>query len=459
MEFYMAELSSSFVSNDANDAQTCATIDGPNSTDQKLRHVIITGSNGYIGARLISRLVKEGVFVTSLSRASKTPSQLQRHFIWQLGDPIPDDALDPKEGLPLPDAVIHLAHDWKTADSTESNINVVGTIKLLKQVRKTNIPRFVFSSSVSARPDALNRYGKIKAAIENQLMAPNEISARIGLIYGGALLSQWGNLYRLTRLPVLPMLDPWKLVQPISLDEVCDALMRLAALPEPALPIYGLAAPDPVPFAQFLKLVSQHKHGGKLWLLPVPSQIVLWLLSLLKLIPFIKKIDQERVLGLAGLRIIDCGPSLSELGMALSPLNTGLDTNQHENRRHLIEEGRVLLGYFLHQRPPSTFVRSYVRCVEKTCINGQPEPLFLALPYRIWPRLIRAREPIGGRSLLNNRLDIALRIIEFSRFSIRLLFDYKGTNLVWVTATFIYVGMVELVLMPFRIFFTIIERR
>ena len=106
--------------------------------------------------------------------------------------------------------------------------NFDGTSALLQACRAAGLGRFVFVSSQSARPDAANVYGRVKWRIEQVLAGDREVSARVGLVYGGPPRAMFGLLSRLTaRLPVLPMIDPWREVQPIHIDEVCEGLLRL----------------------------------------------------------------------------------------------------------------------------------------------------------------------------------------------------------------------------------------
>src|ERR1700720_3071095 len=135
-------------------------------------------------------------------------------------------------------------------------LNLEGTRALLRASRALGLKRFVFVSSQSARADAANIYGRVKWRIEQELVSPGEVAARVGLVYGGGPLGMFGLLTRLAaRAPILPMVDPWRGVQPIHIDEVCLGLLRLVESDEVGW--VGVASPESVPFGSFLRILAQ----------------------------------------------------------------------------------------------------------------------------------------------------------------------------------------------------------
>ena len=187
-------------------------------------------------------LPKRGYDVIALGATSA--DNAVRIFSWRLGDEPPPNVF---EGVA---AVIHLAHSW-AADLDDrrlsENINYSGSEKLARAAVAAGVPRFVFASTVSARPEALNIYGQIKYALEQRFLALPKAStrlicARIGLVYGGRETGQYGLLSKLVRLtPILPMIGLERKVQPIHIDEVCLGLLALAIDLLPTLPVFRAA--------------------------------------------------------------------------------------------------------------------------------------------------------------------------------------------------------------------------
>lgn len=364
-----------------------------------MRAVIITGATGYIGARLVQLARADGRPVTVLARNGGTGG-----VAWLLGEKLPDAALSPS--VPAADhAVIHLAHDWRNL--SEGGLNLEGTQALLASSRAAGIGRFVFVSSQSAREDAANIYGRVKWRIEQELQAPREVAARVGLVYGGKMQAQYGLLSKLTKLaPVLPMIDPWREVQPIHLDEVCRGLLKLADGEQTGW--VGLAGPVPVQFGAVLKALARELHGKSLPIIPVPLRLALLACDMSAKVPVGPTVDRERVLGLAGTRNMPCAEHLAAIGLEVQPIEVGL-RGERASRRLLLAEGRTLLQYVLGRTPGSALIRRYVRALDAT---GQRGPLPLSAWSRRFPALVRFGEPIGGKSALGARLALASALVE-----------------------------------------------
>lgn len=359
------------------------------------RPVIITGATGYIGARLVELALAQGRDVTILAR-SGTAVAGARVVPWSLGEGLP---AIPAAGR----ALIHLAHDWRN----QGALNLDGTRALLESARAAGIVRFVFVSSQSAREDAANVYGRVKWRIEQELQGPHEVAARVGLVYGGKMQAQYGLLSKLTKLaPVLPMIDPWREVQPIHLDEVCRGLLLLADGEQTGW--VGLAGPVPVRFGTVLKTLARELHGKSLPIVPVPLRFALLACDISAKIPVGPTVDRERVLGLAGTRNMPCAAHLEALGLDVQPIELGL-RREHASRRLLLREGRTLLRYIIGHEPGSALIRRYVRALDAT---GQSGALPISALSRRLPALVRFGEPIGAKSALGGRLALAAALVE-----------------------------------------------
>lgn len=371
------------------------------------RHLIVTGGAGYIGRAVVSKAVAAGLRVTVLSRDGHAEAGNLRNISWKLGEPLPEDALDATLP-PNAQALVHLAHDW-TDISAVDNLNLTGALALRDSARRLGLGRLVFVSSQSARPDALNVYGRLKWLTEQLFDRSNEVSLRVGLVYGGPRRGQYGLLCRLVMATsVMPMIAPRQSVQPIHRDEVARGVLH-ALTREVKGPI-GLAAAEPIPFAEFLDTLAWRMRGGRIWLVPVPLRPMLWLSAMTSLVPFLPRIDRERILGLAGTRSNPTAADLVSLGLEIKPFAATI-VEEPAARRALLAECQTMLRYVLRQRPSGALIR---RCGRAVAATGPAGAMRLSGIFHHAPFLLRLIEPIGGESLMARRLAVVTALVEAS---------------------------------------------
>jgi nucleoside-diphosphate-sugar epimerase len=405
------------------------------------RHLIVTGGGGYIGRAVVSEAIATGLRITALSRDGSSLPANVRHLTWNIGVPIPEEALDPTLA-PDAQALVHLAHDW-TDTSADDNINLAGAVALRDSARRLGLGRLVFVSSQSARPDALNVYGRLKWRIEQLFDRPNETSLRVGLVYGGPRLGQYGLLCRLAMATsVIPMIAPRQPVQPIHRNEVARGVM-LALTRDVKGPL-GLAAPDPIAFAEFLDTLAWRMRGGRMWLIPVPLRPMLWLGAAMNLVPFGPRIDRERLLGLAGTRANPTAADLALLGLKLQPFADAI-VKEPMARRAFLAQCRTMLRYILRREPGGALIR---RCARAAASTGPDGAMRLAGILHRMPFLLRFIEPLGGESLLAQRLAVATALAEASpEGAIALQRRHRIARLSALCCD----GIVELLAMPVRL--------
>ncbi len=376
------------------------------------QRLVVTGASGYIGARVVERARRRGCEVVVLG--SPPPGSDVTAIPWRLGE-VP--RLTAFLGAT---AVVHLAHDWasdRLHGTAPENANLRGAEILADTARGGGLSRFVFASTTSARPEALNAYGKIKHAIEERLKSlpwsdGRIFCARIGLVYGGPERAQYGLMARLASLPALPMIGLDREVQPIHVDEVCEALVTLAIDPPAGRQTVVIASPAPVTFGTWLRMLRRARHGRGMLLVPVPIALALAGCDLSKRIPFLPTVERERVLGLAGAAAMPSAGDLAALGVWLrDPFRALMQCRP--TRRRLVAESAALLRYVTgaRVRSPGAIIR-LARAMRR-------DPAFLrALPAAAvrWPALIRFVEPLrpAMQHRLSRRLHLAAMVAESS---------------------------------------------
>jgi len=231
------------------------------------RLVAVTGAAGWLGSECAAALRSSGARVRRLTRVP----QGEADFAFRLGEPVDPAAL---RGV---DALIHAAHDFGVRGETEMRrVNIEGSEALLRAAEAAGVRRVVFVSSVSAFEGCLSLYGRAKLEIEAATAARGGLSVRPGLLYDLSGRGMFGALSRLSRLPVLPLIDGGR--QPLHLAHVEDARAAIVsaldwdAATEEA-PV-SLAHPEPVTLEKILR--EQARAQGRSFVgVPVPGGLAL----------------------------------------------------------------------------------------------------------------------------------------------------------------------------------------
>ena len=113
-----------------------------------MKSILLTGSTGFIGSRLLIALSRQDYSINLLSRLNSNV------FPTAVCDFLKDDI--PENSLNSIDTIFHLAgysHDFNADSKTKylhQTINVDATIKLAELAVKNNVRHFIFISSVKA---------------------------------------------------------------------------------------------------------------------------------------------------------------------------------------------------------------------------------------------------------------------------------------------------------------------
>ena len=414
-------------------------------------HFLVTGGGGYLGRHLVDELLLRGSYVTLLasSRIEFFHSRL-RKVSWNLSCKSHElVTLNFDSEFPRPVALIHLAHSWSNVtDERGQSINFLGTIALYDWAKEKNV-RFIFASSIAARECALNIYGKTKFLIEKSLNTPDVVIARIGLVYGGRELSQWGLLCKLVgKTRILPMVDPWVRVQPIHVEEVIEGIICISTQENLSKKIYTLAASKDISFGNFLKLISEQKFHRPLLIAPVSSKFVF---TLLKLVPanFINTAAiKDRVLGLVGITTVNNIEELKELNLEVGDIKI---SNAVEFSDELIaNEAIFIMKSIVNKRPNPSSIQRYVLVI-KHYHQGRPYqfPFWVISSF-----LLRFIEPLPFVNASNtkasdllDRFNWALGILESGESS---PYVYNYTSSQSSKAALLCFFISEIVFLPIR---------
>ena len=217
--------------------------------------VLVTGATGFVGKRLCERLLTDGHTPLALVRGRSDTSGLEA-----LGVRIDRRGFDDIDALvPLlheVDAIVHAAGTGKAARAEAFvDANVTPTRALAAAAARAPVRRFVLISSLSAQgpsadgtrppanisPNPQSAYGESKRDAER--IVQSALGARATVLRPPPVYGPGDDaflpLFRAAARGVVPLHGRGKLTSIVHVDDLVDAIVRLAALPETA-PVYGV---------------------------------------------------------------------------------------------------------------------------------------------------------------------------------------------------------------------------
>ncbi|MCB2128755.1 MAG: NAD(P)-dependent oxidoreductase [Rhodobacteraceae bacterium] len=228
------------------------------------RKVFVTGATGFIGRRLVARLVSEGADVSVLTRSRAALGGLRPLVRARIGS-LTDRALV-ETALTGQDVLFNLAYDFR-ATAAE---NLKGFDALCAAAKSAGVGRIVHTSSIvvydawpgrdctedgsMARPGG-SPYRQAKIAMEKRLMAGSLPAAILQptIVYGPGS-SLWTDGFAEALLAggiVLP--DPEGRCNGVFVDDVVQACLKAATLPDLGQERFIVSGPEPFAWSALLQ--------------------------------------------------------------------------------------------------------------------------------------------------------------------------------------------------------------
>jgi UDP-glucose 4-epimerase len=222
-----------------------------------LKHIIVTGGNGFIGKHLVKRLLSDSSYsVASINNELvETNGKETARLTFYTADIRNTGAISNIFRNEKADTCIHLAARISVADSIKNpqetmDVNVKGTLNVLEACHKSGVNNFVFASSAAVYGDVeklpisenqplspLSPYGSSKMMAEqhissykNQNKIKKTISLRIFNVYGSGQANEADVITKFTKRlssgrPPIISGDGMQTRDFISVDDVVDAII------------------------------------------------------------------------------------------------------------------------------------------------------------------------------------------------------------------------------------------
>jgi uncharacterized protein YbjT (DUF2867 family) len=233
--------------------------------------ILVTGSTGYIGGRLVPRLLEAGYRIRCLVR---DPVRLQGRP-WQrdveivAGDMLQPDSLTPAmQGVA---AAYYLVHSLAGgSDFHQRDLIAARNFGLTAQA--AGVERILFLGGLAEAAPGLSEHLRSRQQTGDCLRSAGVpvTEFRAGVIVGSGSLSFEMIRYLTERVPVM-ICPRWVFTrtQPIGIREVLEYLATALAVPESRDRIIEIGGADVVTYGEMMMIYAEVR-GLKRWMVPVP---------------------------------------------------------------------------------------------------------------------------------------------------------------------------------------------
>lgn len=240
-------------------------------------HVLVVGATGYIGSRLVPRLLDAGHDVRVLAR---TPGRVAAHPWAGRVDVVPGDAQDPADvtrACTGTDAVVHLVHAMDGPGYADRDRAAAHA--LADGAAAAGVRRIVYLGGLQPDDDArrVSTHLRSRREVGDILLAGPVPAAvlRAGIVVGTGSAS-FEMIRHLTETamggpPVLPLPDrAWNRIQPVAVDDVLHALAGCLDLPDDVDRAFDIGGPDVLTYRGLMSGYAAEAGLVRPFPLPVP---------------------------------------------------------------------------------------------------------------------------------------------------------------------------------------------
>jgi nucleoside-diphosphate-sugar epimerase len=265
-----------------------------------MSNILVTGASGFVGRRLISRLIDLGHCLFAVVREAKSISENNYAVFKRIGEI--NGKTDWADLLSNQEVVIHTAARAHVMNDTSSDpiaayreVNVAGTLNLAQQCVNAGVQRFVFISSVKVNgertahgrpfyaddlPAPEDAYGVSKHEAEIGLLSLAEESGmevviiRPPLVYGPGVKGNFASMIRLVERGVpLPLGSIHNKRSLVALDNLVDLIITCIEHPKAANQIFLAGDGVDLSTTELLRGVAK-AMGRPSRLIPIPSGLL-----------------------------------------------------------------------------------------------------------------------------------------------------------------------------------------
>ena len=293
------------------------------------KKIAIIGGSGFLGKSLLKLLLNESAEIILFTRKKNYQKNLNKIF--------PDNNIECiqwninnlntiEENIKNVDSIINLCgilFENKSGDFFRVHTDIPAFLGKISS--KNKIKTLIHVSALGVSTNSESKYSRSKAEGENQLLEqfPNGTILRPSLLYGKGdnFFGQFSDMTKIS--PFLPVISRSTKFQPVFVEDVAKAIIKLLKDKKNKNNIYELAGDKIYSFEELLKILLKIKNIKRL-LVPLNPKLMMipaFFLQNLPKPPF--TVDQMKLLKTDN--ILKNGlPGLEDLGIKISNMHTEL---------------------------------------------------------------------------------------------------------------------------------------
>ena len=293
------------------------------------KKIAVFGGSGFLGTSLLKLLLNESAEIILFTRKKNYQKNLNKIF--------PDNNIECiqwninnlniiEENIKNVDSIINLCgilFENKSGDFFKVHTDIPAFLGKISS--KNKIKTLIHVSALGVSTNSESKYSRSKAEGENQLLEhfPNGTILRPSLLYGKGdnFFGQFSDMTKIS--PFLPVISRSTKFQPVFVEDVAKAIIKLLRDKKNKNNIYELAGDKIYSFEELLKILLEIKNIKRL-LVPLNPKLMMipaFFLQNLPKPPF--TVDQMKLLKTDN--ILKNGlPGLEDLGIKISNMHTEL---------------------------------------------------------------------------------------------------------------------------------------